>query len=299
MKRLHRKREGFAFHNACILMLLILCLCCVIPVVLVFMASLTEESTLALNGYRFFPKRISSEAYEYLWARRSTILRCYGVSIFTTLVGTTLGVIITAMLAYPLSRPEIKCRNVIAFFVFFTMLFSGGVVSSYMIWTRVFGIKNSIWAYVFPNLLTCAFNVLLVRNYFTRSIPGEILEAAQIDGAPELTVFWRIVMPLSKPVITTIAIFTALVYWNDWVNGLYFISDGDLYSIQVYLNVLMNNIAYLKSGNMAGLEGVVLDLPSISIRMAIAVVAMLPILAVFPFIQRALIKGVVIGGVKG
>lgn len=292
-------KDGAPFHYSCTIFLLLLCVCCLGPVILIVMSSITSENVLAQVGYRYFPKEISMQAYTYLWARRVTILHCYGISVFVTVFGTALGVTVTAMLAYGLTRPMIRARRVISFLIFFTMLFNGGVVASYMVWTRLFRIKNTVWAMIFPNLLTCAFHVLLVKNYYTNSIPKELLEAAQIDGASELRIFSRVVLPLAKPVITTVALFTALAYWNDWVNGLYFINDSELYSIQVYLNVLMNNIQYLKSGNVYGLTGAQMSLPSISIRMAIAVVAMLPLLAVFPFLQKYLVEGIVIGGVKG
>lgn len=299
MNRRTWNKDGAGFHKICIVFLLILCFFCLAPVLLVFTSSVTAEKALALDGYRYFPAQFSFDSYQYLWARRATILRCYGVSAFTTVVGTVVGVLITAMLAYALTRPQIRHRRAITFFVFFTMLFNGGVVASYMVWTRLFGVKNTIWALLLPNLLTCAFNVLLVKNYYQNNIPKEILEAAQMDGANEGRIFFQIVLPLAKPVITTVALFTALVYWNDWVNGLYYVNDSELYSIQVYLNVLMNNIQYIKSGNVFGLTGAQMALPSISIRMAIAVIAMLPLLLVFPFVQKSLIKGVVIGGVKG
>lgn len=206
---MHKKTSFYqdirGFHYACLGFLVLLSLFCIAPVVLVFTSSITSENALALEGYRYFPSEISFDSYAYLWARRATILRCYGISIFTTVVGTCAGVLITSMLAYALSRPAIKHRNLITFFVFFTMLFNGGVVSSYMVWTRIFGIKNTIWALLLPNLLVSAFNVLLVKNYCLTNIPKEILEAAEIDGAGEGRIFFRVVMPLAKPVIVTIA----------------------------------------------------------------------------------------------
>jgi putative aldouronate transport system permease protein len=228
------------------------------------------------------------------------ILRAYGVSIFVTVAGTLISLIITTMLAYPMSRRDFKYRNVLAFIVFFTMLFSGGIVPSYILWTRVFGITDTYWALILPNLLMPAFHVLLVRNYYQSNIPHELIESAQIDGAGEFRIFFRIMFPLSVPVIATIALFMALVYWNDWINALYYISRPKYFGIQNLLIRMMNNIQFLRSSEGSALIGTgAVELPSTSIRMAMGVVGLLPILVMFPFTQKYLIKGVVIGAVKG
>ena len=206
------------------------------------------------------------------------------------------------MLAYPMSRKDFRFRNFLAFFVFFTMIFSGGLVPSYMMWTRIFQIKDTIFALIIPNYLMGAFNIFLLRNYFTNSIPVSLIESAQLDGAKELTIFFKIILPLSTPVLATVGLFVGLAYWNDWTNGLYYITDTALYSIQNLLNRLMQNIEYLKSGSaISNIAGNIdtSQMPSTSIRMAIAVVAVLPIIIIFPFIQKYFIKGVVVGAVKG
>jgi putative aldouronate transport system permease protein len=271
------------------------------PFVLMIAASITEENVLIKEGYKFWPSKIDFGAYHYLWAKRETIFGAYGISIFVTAVGTFVNVILTSLFAYPLSRPDFKYRNFFAFFIFFTMLFNGGMTASYIVWTQIFHIKNTIWGLLIPNYLMGAFNVLLVRNYYIASIPDSIVEAARVDGAKELSIYTLIILPLSKPVIITISLFSGMAYWNDWTNGLYYITNTKLYSINVYLNRLMNNIAFLKSSSSLteGSNLVGLDLPSVGIRMAIAVIAMLPVLIIFPMIQAQLIKGVVIGGVKG
>jgi putative aldouronate transport system permease protein len=209
-------------------------------------------------------------------------------------------VLVTAMLAYPMSRRDFKFRNVLAFFVFFTMLFNGGVVSSFIMWSRVFGIRNTIWALILPNYLVMAFNVFLVRNYYANSIPDSLIEAAQLDGAKEVTIFYKIMLPLAIPVIATISLFSGLVYWNDWINGLYYITNPKMFNIQNLLIRIMNNIQFLKSSSNAALLGTsTVDLPGSSVRMALAVVGMLPILLIYPFVQKHFIRGVVIGAIKG
>ena len=298
MKKLTSEKR---FMYICLIILLVFTAICIAPFLLMFAASITDEQTLLREGYRFWPSSVSFDTYRYLWAKIETIGRAYIISILVTFVGTTINVVITSLFGYPLSRKDFKWRNVFAFIVFFTMLFNGGMTASYIIWTRTFHIKNTIWALLLPNYLMGGMNVLMVRNYYTASIPDSILEAARIDGATEMQIYRKILVPLSKPVMITIALFAGMAYWNDWSNGLYYISEPKLYSINVYLNNLMNNIQMLKqqSSMTEGVNLSGLELPSVGVRMAIAMIAVLPILVIFPFIQGQLVKGVVIGGVKG
>ena len=270
-----------------------------VPILMIVIASFTEEKTLLRDGYSLLPGALSVDAYIYMVKQGAIIVRAYGVSILVTVVGTLGSVLITAMLAYPMSRKAFKYRGILTFFVFFTMLFSGGIVPSYIMWTRVFQIKDTIWALILPNYLVTAFNVFLVKNYYTNSIPDSLIEAAQIDGAGEIKIFWKVILPLSVPTIATVSLFSGLAYWNDWINGLYYINDAKLYSIQILLLKIMNNINALKqnTGSLMGTGAV--SLPGTSIRMAMAVIGILPILLIYPFVQKYFIKGVVVGAVKG
>lgn len=297
----HILSEDKLFTYIAMAILVVLSVFMVAPLVLVVSASLTDESSLLTHGYQFIPSKVSFAAYQYLWQQKSMILRSYGVTVLVTVFGTCVSVLLTMLMAYPISRRDYIFRNIFTFVIFFTMLFSGGFVSSYMVWTRIFHVKNTLAALILPNYLMNAFNVILVKNYYTNSIPTELIEAAKIDGASEMTVFSKVMVPLSTPVLTTIALFCGVAYWNDWMNGLYYITDENLYSIQTLLNRLLNNINFLKSGNAFGAMGsaAAMNMPSMSIRMAIAVVAVIPLLLVFPFLQKSLIKGVVIGAVKG
>lgn len=271
-----------------------------LPILLITIASVTSEKVLISSGYTFFPSELSLDSYYYMVKQGPMILRSYGVSIFVAVVGTLINVLITTMLAYPMSRKNFRFRNVIAFFVFFTMLFNGGIVSSYIMWSQIFHIKNTIWALIVPNLLVIAFNVFLVRNYYSTAIPESLIESAEIDGASELRVFFSIMLPLAVPVVATVSLFTAIIYWNDWVNGLYYITDPNLYGIQNLLIRIMDNIQFLKSGSNIALLGTQnVDLPGTSVRMAMAVIGILPLLIVFPFVQKYFIKGIVLGAVKG
>ena len=271
-----------------------------LPIVLIVISSFTAEDALIQNGYSFWPQEWSLDAYYYMVKQGAVILRSYGVSIFVTVVGTLCSVLITTMLAYPMSRKSFKYRNVLSFFVFFTMLFNGGIVPAYIMWTQLFHIKNTIFALLIPNYLVNAFNVILVKNYYSNNVPDALLEAAQIDGASEMTIFRRIMLPLAVPAIATISLFTGLCYWNDWTNGLYYISNEKLYSIQMLLMNIMNNIQALRANSTASLLGTgAVDLPGTAIRMAMAVIGILPILLVYPFVQNHLVRGVVVGAVKG
>ncbi|MBY0201924.1 carbohydrate ABC transporter permease [Paenibacillus polysaccharolyticus] len=289
-----------AFHVFSIVAMVMFTLLAFLPFMLIIMASFTEESSLIRNGYSFFPEKMSVDAYVYMWSSASTFVRAYGVSFLVTTLGTALGLLITSMLAYPMSRQDFKYRNVLAFIVFFTMLFSGGIVPSYILWTKYFQIKDTLAALIIPNLLTNGFYVLLIRNFYKNNVPVELIESAQIDGASELRIFYRMMLPLSVPVLATVGLFMGLAYWNDWINALYFITKPQYYGIQNMLIRLMNNIQFLKSGQASSMLGAnAADLPSTAVRMAMAIIGILPILVVFPFLQKYLTKGIIVGAVKG
>ncbi len=272
----------------------------ILPFILILMASLTDEKTLTQYGYSFFPQKFSLDAYKYLLNQITVIGRAYLTSIGLTAVGTAVNMLLTTMFAYPLSRSDFKYRNIFAFILFFTMLFNGGIVPSYMVWTRIFHIKDSYLALLLPNLMMGAFNVLLVRNYYKSNIPASIVESAQLDGASELTIFWKIMLPLSVPVNVTVGLFAGLAYWNDWTNALYYIDNTKFYGIQNMLMRIMENITFLTSGQASRVvDTSAITVPSVGMRMALAVIGVLPILILYPLLQKHLIKGIVVGAVKG
>ena len=279
---------------------IILAVWAVAPFLLLISSSLSSEAALAQYGYGFWPKEFSLNAYTYLFKSSMKIAKGYGITLIVTLVGTTLSVLITTLFAYPLSRKELPFRYGVSFVVFFTVLFEGGLVPSYMMWTRTFHIKNTIWALIMPSLLLNAFYVIMMRSFFTSSIPDALIEAARIDGAGEYKILARVVIPLSKPMMATISLMVGLGYWNDWTNSLYYITDESLFSIQAILNTIITNIQFLTSGQSSAASAVdVSKLPSVSIRMAIAVIGVLPVLCIYPFFQKYFVKGIVVGGVKG
>jgi len=291
--------KGLKVYQVIINIILILVtLAMILPLVLLFMSSITEESTLIVNGYSFFPEKLSLEAYEYIMQNATTVFRAYGITILVTVIGTLGNLLLTSMLAYPLSLKELPGRKVISFYVFFTMLFSGGLVPSYIMWTTKFGIKNTIWAYILPNFLMSAFNIILVRTYFSTNIPVDIYESAKIDGAGYMRIYWKIALPLGKPILVTVGLFAGLAYWNDWTNGLYYINKSELLSIQTLLNRMIRDIQALQAQSTID-SGSLMKVPQVSIRMAIAFVAIIPILIIYPFLQKYFASGIMIGAVKG
>lgn len=282
--------------------MILLCVLCVVPFLLIVISSFTEESVLMMNGYSFFPEKISTYAYTYvLGGGGAKVLHGYVVSIGVTVVGTVSSILMTTLFAYPLSRRDLPFRNVIAFFVFFTMLFNGGLVPSYMMWTRVFHIKNTIAALLFPSLLMNAFYVIMMRTYFSNTIPNELIEAARIDGGSEMTILWKVVAPLSKPMVATLAFMIGLGYWNDWMNGLYYVTDTQYFSIQNILNRMLQDVQFLSTAaaTQVSMGSIASNLPTTGVRMSVAVLGLLPILIAYPFFQKYLVKGIMIGGVKG
>lgn len=278
----------------------ILALSCILPFMLLVISSFSSEASLAAQGYSFFPKEWSLETYQYIFNSAGSIFKGYGLTILVTLVGTIASVLLTILFAYPLSRPELPYRNFFAFFIFFTMLFNGGMVPTYLMYVNGLGIKNTIWAYIIPMHLMGAFYVIMMRSFFTASIPNSLIEAARLDGAGEFRILATVIVPLSKPMLATLILMIGLTYWNDWVNGLYYVTDPNLYTIQMILNTMINNIRFLSSaaGSM-GVDVTAMNLPSVGIRMGIAVVAVIPILCIYPFLQKYFVKGIVVGGVKG
>lgn len=297
MKR-RKKLNGFdIFANA---FLLVLVFFCIIPLILLVVSSFTEENVLVRDGYSFLPKELSTAAYAYLFKSGKKILRAYAMSFIVTGIGTSLSLILTTALAYAVSKRNLPGRKFLTFFVFFTMLFNGGLVPTYLMYTGTFHIKNTIFALIIPTLLVRAYYVMLMRSYFLTSLPGEVLEAAAIDGATEFQIFGRIAVPMSKPIIATVMMFSMILYWNDWQNGLYYLTTKtSLYTIQNLLNRMIQEIQFLASNAVVGQSESTATIPSATVRMAIAVIGILPIAVVYPMIQKNFAKGITLGAVKG
>lgn len=270
------------------------------PIILVLIVSFTDERSVLLNGYSYFPDKFSLDAYAFILREPGALLTSYGVTILVTIIGSALALALTSLLAYPLARRDFKARNVVAFYVFFTMLFNGGLVPWYIFYAKFVGIGDSVFALIVPNLLLSGFHVMIMRTFFANTIPVSILESAEIDGAGEWRIFFQIVFPLSLPVLATIGLFSTLGYWNDWFNSLIFVNNPDLFSLQYLMTKILLNIQFLtmntQNSNMLELLS---DMPKETVRMAMALIGAGPIVLAYPFFQRYLIQGLTIGAVKG
>ena len=269
-----------------------------VPFWILFVNSFSTEEYLTLNGYSLWPKEFSTAAYDYLLGAGASIGRAYLMSMVIAVIGVSVSLVITVLFAYPLSKKDLPGRTFFSFMLFFTMLFNGGLVPTYMVYTNLVNVKDTLAGMIVPYLLMNAFYVIMVRTYFTSSIPGEVVEAAQIDGSGHFSCLLRIVVPMSKPILATIALMTLINYWNNWTNGIYFMQTRtDLYGIQNYLNDVMNKATFLQSHMTSSMIG--FKIPNTSVRMAIAVVAVIPLLIAYPFFQKYFVKGITLGSVKG
>lgn len=292
-----KNREDRVMQSIAHIVLLIISVLAVIPFWLLVAASFSDENVVTAEGYSFIPSKTSLSAYQYILNEWSQIARSYGITIAVTVAGTALAVILTTMFAYALLQKDVRGVKVIFILVLFTMLFNGGIVPTYYVYSNFLHVKNTIFGLLLPNLLMNGFNVILVMNYIRHSVPVEINEAAEIDGCSVFGICFKIVFPLSTPILATIGLLTGVTYWNDWTNGLYYITDESLYSIQQLLNEMNNNIQFLANHASSGVVSA--NLPSNTVRMAIAVVAIIPILCAYPFFQKYFAKGIVMGAVKG
>lgn len=292
-----KSRQEKAFSTLAHIVMIILTLLAIAPFWMLVASSLTSDAALTKFGYNFWPKEFSMEAYQYILTEWGQIGRAYFITIFVTVVGTVLSLLLVSLVGTALAQKGVPGLRVVFVLILITMLFNGGVVSSYIIYSQVFNIKNTIMALIFPNLLLNGFNVMLMKNYVTNTIPAELQEAAEIDGAGMFRIYFKIILPLSKPILATIGLLTAVAYWNDWTNGLYYVNDNKLNTIQLLLNQMNNNIQYLASHSELGLA--MENIPSVGIRMAIAVIGIMPIILLYPFFQKYFEQGITMGAVKG
>ncbi len=284
------------------ILMTLLAVACVVPVILVVCISFSSAESITKYGYQFIPHEWSLAAYKSLLETGSALWRSYAMTIFYTFGGTALSLFVMSMFAFVLSRSDFKLRNALAFYCFFTTLFSGGLVPSYIINTRYLHIDDSIWIFLLPNMVN-AFNVIVLRTFMKTGIPESLLDAAKIDGANDWLVYCKIAMPLSKAGLATIGLFSIVARWNDWFTGLMYVENARLVPVMTFLQRIQKNIDYLKNNSDAAMspEGMeaLANIPSESTRMAITVIAILPLLVAYPFFQKYFVKGLTIGSVKG
>lgn len=276
---------------------------CIIPFIFVVIISFTSEQSLQINGYRFWPEEWSLDAYKYIFGAGGTgpqIFRAYGITILVTITGTILGLIIMTSFAYALSRKNFAYRKFYTKLIFIPMLFSGGMVASYLVNTRFLGIKNTIFALILP-ICVSSFNIIILRTFFKTTVPDAIVESAKIDGASELTIFTRIVLPISLPAIATIGLFLTLGFWNDWFNAMLYIDKSSLIPLQYLLIKIEGTMEFLaNNAAMLGTDGIMAaaNLPKDTAKMAIVVITTLPIVFAYPFFQKYFVSGLTVGAVK-
>ena len=273
------------------------CLLIVFPFWLLVSASLSDSASLVESGYKIIPKPVELSAYAYVMKNPGQILNAYKVTFIFSVISMVLGVLLMAMIAYPLSRRGLRGRNAINFYLYFTMLFSGGLVPTYIIISSVLHLNNTIWVYILPGLIS-PWYVFMMRTFFA-GIPEAIMESARMDGASEYKTFFGFVLPLSKPVLATVALFMFLAKWNDWYTALIYITDSKLYSLQYLLQKMVEDINILKENATVAAVNDLSKVPTETVRMAMAVVAAGPALIVFPFFQKYFVKGLTVGSVKG
>jgi putative aldouronate transport system permease protein len=267
-------------------------LCCLLPFWLVIAGSLTDEAELINHGYNLWPHTFSLASYQFLLAG-GQIASSYGISIFITVVGTTLALAITSGLAYAIAMLRPRVGRPLGFFVYFPMLFNGGLVPFYLLVTQVLQLQNSLWAVILP-LMVNPFFVFIMVSFF-RQIPREIIESGRMDGANAFVIFVRLILPISTPVLATIALFYALTYWNDWFMALLFIGDNSKFPLQLLLQNMIANVDATQALQYSS----AIQVPSYQLRMALTLITIGPIIFVYPFLQRYFVKGLTLGAAKG
>ncbi|MCI9346759.1 MAG: carbohydrate ABC transporter permease [Lachnospiraceae bacterium] len=281
------------------LVFLILAVMCVIPLLFVFSISITDEEVLRINGYQLVPQVVSASAYEFLWNERLTILRAAFMSMLVTVVGTMLSIALNTSMGYVVSRRNFKLKKIYTWMLFIPMVFNGGMLASYVVVNNILKLNNNIWALILP-LACSAFSVTICRTFFRTTVPDSIIESAKIDGAGQFRIWSQIVLPISKPVMATIGMFAAFGYWNDWFQASLYIQDTKKQTLQSLLNQMQKNIEYIANNPYGGLslQEYKLGMPTESVRMAIAIVIIVPIACTYPFFQKYFISGLTVGSVK-
>lgn len=278
---------------------LILGLTCIFPMLFVFSISITSEEALRAFGYQIIPPELSAAAYQFLWNERAMIFRAIFMSVIVTVIGTVITVALTTTMGYVVSRKNFKLKGIYTWIIFIPMIFNGGMLSSYVVVNNILGLRNTIWALIFP-LACSSFSVTICRTFFRTTVPDAIVESAKIDGAGQFRIWAQIVLPISKPVMATIGMFAAFGYWNDWFQASLYLDDKRLQTLQSLLNNVQKSIEYMANNPYGGLsmQQYKASMPTESVRMAIAIVIIVPIALTYPFFQKYFISGLTIGSVK-
>ena len=281
--------------------LCIVSLTMIIPMALVVVVSFSSELSIANKGFSFFPETWTLEGYRYLAKMGDQVLRSYGITIFYTVTGTLMSLTVMSLYAYVLAQRSFRHHKFMTWILFFTMLFGGGLVPSYILNVRYLHIYDTVWVFLLPSLVS-AYNVIILRTFIQTTIPESLFEAARIDGANHFQVFGKIVLPLYKAGLATIGLFNVVGRWNDWFSGVLYIENPNLVPLQTLLQKIQSSIEFIKqnaavAGTPDGIE-LMRNLPQQNLRMACMIIIILPVLAAYPFFQRYFVSGLTIGSVK-
>ena len=287
--------DQLVFNIMAYIFLVIVALLAFIPFFMLVVNSFASEKSIITTGYSIWPREFSVAAYKLVFMTPVKILRAYGVTIAVTVIGTFCSLFFSSMAAYVMYRKDVQYRNVLAFFLFFTTLFNGGLMSYYMILMKYLHLGNTFWVLLLSPMFS-VFNILILKNFFNGSVPDSLFEAAKIDGAGEFTIFLKVVLPISKAALASIGLFTALTYWNDWWTGMMFVKNENLHSLQYTLYQILSSATYASSMVNAP---VVVNTPKESLKLAMTVSATGPIIFLYPFVQKYFVAGMTIGAVKG
>ncbi|MGB8453454.1 MAG: carbohydrate ABC transporter permease [Anaerocolumna sp.] len=294
-KKIRKGMDSMILDAIVVVVITLFAIFCLLPFAMLIATSFETETNIVREGYKLWPNDFTTSAYKMIF-KTGIIFKAYGVTVFITVVGTILSMVVTTLMAYPLSLKKVKYRTPIMFFIYFTMLFSGGLVPSYLLISKYMNFRNNIWVLIVPVLMN-PWNMFMLKNFF-RSIPEELSEAAYIDGAHDIKILTKVILPVAVPGIATISLFYALMYWNQWYNAMLYIDNKNLYPLQYYIMNLTRSIDAVK--DMARMTGQAFSsLPSNSIRMATAVVTIGPVIFVYPFVQKYFTSGIMVGSVKG
>ncbi len=293
--RFNRVRPG---TNAAISgLFVLLALVAIVPFIFVIIISFSSEKSIVTRGYSFVPAEWSTYTYSYLWQTRDEIFSSFLTSVTVTVLGTLVGIFLIATMGYALSRRSFCLRRLYTVIVFIPMLFNGGMVANYMVMTQLYGLKNSLWALILP--IACStFYIIIARTFFTTTVPDSIIESAKIDGASQLKIFARIVLPISLPALATIGLFLTFGFWNDWYQAMLYISERSKYPLQYLLVSIEKSVDFLARSEDY-IVSTANNLPSETVRMAIVVISVLPIACSYPFFQKYFVSGLTVGAVKG
>ena len=297
-----KKRKKSAFNIVLHVFFILMCACFVIPLILIVSASFTSESWLTSgNGFSLIPREFTTSAYQTAFQNRARMIRAYLVTFAQAGLGTLIACVIAGMAAYPLSRSNFRFRKPVTVIIFFTMLFSAGMIPNYIVYSRYYGISNTFWVYILPGMAGGAWNTMVFRTFF-KGLPESLFESAHLDGARELTVFFKIVVPLSTPVFASLGFMTLVGKWNDYTTSMIYIREENLYTLQYLLQRLMEEAAFLRGLSQSAMGNVnlsIADMPNESLKFAMCVIAAGPMLVVFPFFQKYFSQGLTIGAFKG